>query len=198
MSDDIFQTPYGATALDPDEKEGLKIKHVMTKEQLNQIEQANIEEGVIWLTRHRAKDILTDKFIKQLHKKLFGEVWTWAGNFRRSDKNIGVDWLHIPIELKNLLDDVRYWTDNETYQPIEAAIRFHHRLVQIHLFPNGNGRHARIMADEYLERFFKISPLTWKVSSNSHQSRKQYIKALQEADRYNYEPLLKLINHDET
>jgi len=142
--------PPGATPLDPNETEGLKIRHITTREELNRFEQDNINEALQWLGTRRKSDILTEKFIKTLHKKMFGKVWSWAGSFRRSDKNIGVDWKQIPVFLRALLDDVKYWLEHNTYSPEEAAVRFHHKLVWIHMFPNGNGRHARLMADVFV------------------------------------------------
>lgn len=131
-----FENPDGATPLDPDELEGLKLKHITTRTELDRWEQDNIADAIDWLSKRRKKtDILTEEFITKLHIRMFGKVWTWAGSFRRSGKNIGVDWPIIAIELKNLLDDVRYWIENSTYEPEEIAARFHHRLVFIHLFP---------------------------------------------------------------
>ena len=144
---DNFQYPAGATPLEPEDIEDLKIGHITTREELNRFEQDNINEALQWLEVRRKSDILTEKFIKTLHQKMFGKVWRWAGKFRRSGKNIGVDWVQIPIYLHTLLQDVRYWIDQKTYEPDEIAVRFHHKLVWIHLFPNGNGRHARLMTD---------------------------------------------------
>jgi Fic-DOC domain mobile mystery protein B len=107
-----FEKLEGATSLDPDEKEGLKISHVKTREELNELEQANIEEGLRWLARQRNPEVLSERFIRQLHVKLFGEVWDWAGQFRKTNKNIGVDWPMIPSELKLLMGDVEYWLEH--------------------------------------------------------------------------------------
>jgi len=139
-----IEYPPGATSLDPDEIEGLKFKHVTTREQLDHLEQANIEQGLIGLQQCKDKDVLNERFVKKLHKRLFGEVWVWAGAFRQTEKNTGVDPRQIAVELRKLMDDARFWIENNTYNPSEVAIRFHHRLVYIHLFPNGNGRHARV------------------------------------------------------
>lgn len=121
-----MEYPEGATPLDPDEIVGLKHKHVTTRNELDQLEQANIQSGIEWLTRTRNKDILNETFVRELHKQLFGDVWKWAGTFRRTEKNIGVDPLQIPEKLRTLLDDVRYWIENTTYSPEEIAVRFHH------------------------------------------------------------------------
>lgn len=136
----------GATPLDADELACLIPTHITTQGELNEWEQLNIVQGEAWARRQR-KDILDEAFVRQLHKQMFGETWSWAGSFRTSDKNIGVEWQQIGVKLRNLLDDVRYQIDNATYPPDEIATRFHHRLVSIHPFPNGNGRHARVMAD---------------------------------------------------
>jgi len=196
-----IEYPQGTTRLDPDEIEGLKFKHVMTREQLDHLEQANIEQGLIWLRRCRNKDILNEGFVKELHKRLFGEVWVWAGTFRRTEKNIGIDPLQIAVELRNLLDDARFWTENNTYSPPEAAIRFHHRLVYIHLFPNGNGRHARIMADIMLTEIFNCEPADWARGYNFQamgDRRKLYIQALREADKGDFKMLLQFVSKHST
>ena len=116
--------PEGAMLLDPDEMEGLKHKHVTTRGELDHLEQANIQSGIQWLKKIRKKEILNEKFVRDLHRKLFGEVWKWAGVFRITEKNIGVDPREIAVSLRMLLNDVRYWIDNETYSLEEIAIRF--------------------------------------------------------------------------
>ena len=153
--------PEGATPLDPDEMEGLKFRHITTRDELNELEQANIEQGLLWLSRQRGGDVLTDQFICGLHKRLFGDVWSWAGIFRKTEKNIGIDPLHISVQLRILVDNARYWARHDVYPALEAAARFHHRLTNIHPFPNGNGRHARIAADEFLEQYYDHPPVIW-------------------------------------
>ena len=143
----VVDGPDGATPLDPDEMEGLIYKHIQTREQLDELEHINVQEGIKWLKRVKRADPFTTQFVCNLHKKLFGDVWSWAGSFRKTEKNIGCDPININVELRNLLDDARYWVEHSTYPPKELAARFHHRLVVIHLFSNGNGRHSRIMAD---------------------------------------------------
>jgi Fic-DOC domain mobile mystery protein B len=187
--------PEGATPLDPDELGGLKFKHVTTREELDELEQVNIEAGLGWLARHRG-DVLTESFAVMLHKRLFGEVWDWAGRFRRTDKNIGIDPLYIQVELRTLMGDARYWKENSTYCASEAAIRFHHRLVHIHPFANGNGRHARIMADTILVRVYGAAPIDW---SGGHDLQKMndrraaYIAALKAADQGDLGPLMAFV-----
>ena len=188
--------PEGATPLDPDERKGLRLKHITTRGELDELEQANIQTGLQWLSRSRQKDILSDDFLRMLHKRLFGEVWDWAGTYRRTEKNIGIDPLHIGVELRILVDDARYWAGHDTYPPLEAAARFHHRMVQIHPFPNGNGRHARIAADLYLERYFGHEPIEWTHGFDlqlDNARRTAYIAALRAADGGDYEPLLEFV-----
>lgn len=146
----ILDYPPGATPLDLDEANGLIPQHITTQGQLNEWEQANILEAEKWIGRHRQLkqlDILTVDFIKKLHQIMFNKTWSWAGKFRQTNKNIGVDWVFVAVELKVLLDDINYQFKNNVYSVNELATRFHHRLVSIHPFSNGNGRHARMMTD---------------------------------------------------
>ncbi|MCZ4279834.1 mobile mystery protein B [Kiloniella laminariae] len=191
-----FVEPDGATPLDPDERLGLKFSHITTRGELDELEQANIEQALGWLSRRRGGDILDDAFVRKLHKRLFGEVWSWAGEYRQSEKNIGVDPLQIPVQLRMLLDDARFWAENRTYVPLEAAARFHHRMVQIHPFANGNGRHARIATDIMLEDHYKHPPILWvsglDLLADSNR-RTSYISALRAADAGDIMPLLDFV-----
>jgi len=193
-----FQYPAGATPLDPNETEGLKIRHISTREELNRFEHDNISEALQWIGSRRKSDVLTEKFVKTLHKKMFGKVWSWAGTFRRSDKTVGVDWKQIPVSLHTLLEDVKYWIEHKTYSPEEIAVRFHHKLVWIHLFPNGNGRHARLMADVLARDVLKCKPIIWGGENIdiSDESRSKYIAALRKADNGDFSMLLELIHFD--
>ena len=190
----IGEEPGGATPLDPDELQGLKFAHITTRGELNELEQANITQGLRWLGQRRTgTDILDAAFVRTLHHRLFGDVWQWAGVFRQTGKNLGVDPARIGEQLRILLDDARYWTEHETYPPLEAAARFHHRLVQIHCFANGNGRHARIMTDEFLRHCHDHKPIDWAAGYDlmkDNRRRDQYIAALKAADGNEYGPLL--------
>ena len=186
----------GETPLDPDEMEGLKHPHIQTRGELNQLEQHNIQEGYKWLARQRKhKDLLTETFILDLHKQMLGQVWSWAGSFRHTEKNIGVDPLDIGVELRKLLDDARYWVEHETYNREEFAARFHHRLVKIHPFPNGNGRHARIMTDVILETILDVLPIEWgaRTLDVEGEHRQNYINALRAADGDDYRALIDFV-----
>jgi len=185
----------GQTPLDPDEKEGLRIKIITTRQELDEFEQLNIEKAYqkyMFSRKLKLDDILTEKFILQFHKDMLGDVWSWAGEFRQSNKNIGIDKTQISIQLRQLIDDCRYWIGNETYTHEEIAIRFSHRLVAIHVFPNGNGRHSRTMADIIMKHIFKKPVFSWGQGNlvDEGDMRTTYIKALQSADQHDIQPLL--------
>jgi Fic-DOC domain mobile mystery protein B len=170
------------------------IKSITTHGELDEFEQLNIEKAIEWLLNSRIKKdkILTEEFIRLLHKKMFENVWSWAGKFRKSEKNIGVKWINIRIDLKNLIDDTNFWIENNIYKPDEIAIRFKHRLVNIHCFANGNGRHSRIMADLIIEFIFNKTIFSWNQSNmvKADATRKEYIKSIREADKGNILPLI--------
>ena len=184
----------GQTPLNEDEKDGLLIPAIAIRSELDEFEQQNIEEAIQWiLTRSlRPETIFSEKFILNLHKRMYGNVWAWAGKFRRTNKNLGIDKFKIPIALKILLEDATYWVENSTYTPDEIAIRFKHRLVSIHCFANGNGRHSRLMADLIVDKIFKKPMFSWGTNNlvKQNDSRTNYIKAVKEADSNNYLPLL--------
>lgn len=184
----------GQTPLNDEERDGLRILTVTTIDDLNEYEQKNIEGAMLWLVSKKIKPevILTEKFLKSLHKKMYNVTWKWAGEFRKTEKNIGVNYWKISTELKILLDDCLFWIENETYEPDEIAIRFKHRLVSIHCFPNGNGRHSRLIADVIIEKIFQKSLFSWGSNnlSNANPIRIQYIKALKTADLGNMLPLI--------
>ncbi|MCB9256150.1 MAG: mobile mystery protein B [Chitinophagales bacterium] len=184
----------GQTPLNEEEKEDLKIKSLTSQNELNELEQLNIEKAIAWAiqSRLKAEKILTEKFIQELHKKMFGDIWKWAGNYRMTNKNIGIHWVQIATELKKLLDDTTYWIEHETFPAEEIAIRFKHRIVSIHCFPNGNGRHSRLMADILMESVFHKEVFSWQQSNmlKADNTRKEYIKALKEADNGNLNALI--------
>ena len=187
--------PEGATPLDPNEMGGLRLTHIITRAELDRWEQDNINEALSWLETVKPREPLGESFIRKLHKRMFGNVWKWAGTFRKSDKNIGVSWYKVPIELKQLCDDTEYWIERETYSSDEIAARFHHRLVSIHPFPNGNGRHARLMTDILLQYVLNRPAFTWgsRNLTATGADRKRYIESLIAADRGEYEKLLNFV-----
>lgn len=186
----------GQTPLDEDEKEGLLIPTITTREELDEFEQLNIEKAVeYYLLRRNFKkeDILSEKFIFEVHKRMLGDVWKWAGTIRRSNKNLGVDKLQIPPLSRQLIENCRYWIENKTFPEEEITIRFKHEIVSIHVFPNGNGRHSRLMADIIMKHIFKKPVFSWGHKDLIHQSkvRDEYIKALREADKGDITNLIK-------
>jgi len=189
----------GQTPLDEKEKEGLKIKSITTQGELDEFEQLNIEKAVEWTihTNLKPERILTEKFIKDLHTKMYGDVWKWAGEFRKSNKNIGIEWTQIAVELKTLIEDAKFWIDNETFPPEEISIRFKHRIVAIHCFPNGNGRHSRMVADIIMENIFGLDIFSWNKSNmvKADDTRKKYIVALRKADQGDVSELIKFANN---
>lgn len=191
----IIEYEEGQTPLSDEEKNGLKISTISTHSELDEHEQRNIEHAIEWTIHNKfsTNQIFSENFIKALHKKMFSEVWEWAGSFRQSEKNIGVSWVTISIELRKLLDDTKFWIDNKTFPPDEIAIRFKHLLVNIHCFPNGNGRHSRIMADIIIESIFNKEIFSWHNSNmvRAGEVRTKYITAIREGDKGNIESLIK-------
>lgn len=189
-----FTYPTGATPLDEDERNALIPKHMTLQSELNEWEQTNILEANKWGFGQKHSDILSIEFIQTLHRKMFNETWTWAGQFRKTLKNIGIMPYEIPQELLKLCADVSWQIDSASLPFDEIAARLHHRLVWIHPFPNGNGRHARIYTDILLVHYQKPK-FTWGQDSllTLTQTRKDYIQALREADRHNFLPLFEFV-----
>lgn len=186
-----FSYPENATPLDLDEIAALIPKHITTQEELNAWEEKNILNAERWASKK--KDILSISFIKELHFQMFNKTWGWAGQFRiSSSKNIGIDWHLISSNVKNLCDNIKYQLDHEIFSKDEIAIRFHHQLVWIHSFPNGNGRHARLISD-LLIKLHGRQRFSWggrQDLSKSCEVRRQYIEALRSADRGDYSKLI--------
>lgn len=177
----------GQTPLDEEEKEGLLIPTIATRGELDEFEQQNIEQAVQWTLGRSFKPdtVFTRDFVCIVHKRMYADVWAWAGEFRKTNKNIGVDKWQIPTELQCLLDDVRFWHVNNTYPPDEIAVRFKHRIVSIHCFANGNGRHSRLMADIIIEKIYKLPVFTWGAANLSSEgdARAAYLRAVKAADK---------------
>lgn len=191
MSDILFgNEDPAATPLTPEERRDLRLTYITTRAQLNEAEQMGINDAEVWAFQ-RKRDVLDEAFLQRLHKRMLGSVWRWAGDFRTSERNIGVAAHSIGIALRVLLDDVRFWIDNSTYSPDEIALRFHHRLVWIHPFPNGNGRHGRLAAD-LLAVSLGRERFTWGRANLvvPAETRAQYVAALKAADGHDVGPLL--------
>jgi Fic-DOC domain mobile mystery protein B len=184
---------HGQTPIDEDEKRGLKIKSVSTMSDLDAFEQQNIEHAMQWMhsKSFRPDRVLDIDFILNIHLRMFKNVWKWAGQFRLSNKNIGVPYYEIRRDLQCLIDDCKYWIEHDTFPQEEIAIRFKHRLVSIHLFPNGNGRHSRLMGDILLKALDKDQSFTWGSQTfRKGDDRTAYINALRKADSGDMEPLI--------
>lgn len=193
MTGPVVPQDDGGTELTEEEREGLIPSYITLRSELNEAEQANILEAEEWAFA-RKRDLLEEKFLNNLHKRMYGNVWRWAGRYRTSGKNIGIDAYRIPTDLRQLLDDCRYWIENGTYEPDEIAVRFHHRIVSIHCYPNGNGRHARLAADLLL-RSMGHERFSWggKNLVDVGETRGRYIAALQAADKHDIGPLLEFV-----
>lgn len=187
---DLFEAPDDATPLTPEEKRGLLPADITFRHELNAAERDNIARAQDWMLSRR-RDVLTEKFIKGLHGRMLGDVWRWAWEYRTSERNLGIPYYEIPAAIRELLDEAKAWIEYRSYSPDEIAVRVHHRLVQIHPFPNGNGRHSRLIADLLVmqaggERF------TWGSANlqDAGEIRRRYIEALKAADNHDIGPLL--------
>lgn len=190
-----FNYPEGATPIDQDQILGLIPAHLTNQQDLNEWEAQNILEGKNWaFTSKRTHNILTIPFIKKLHKKMFDRTWKWAGEFRTTQTNIGVEPYLIPSMLGYLLDDIHFWLTESTFALDEIAARLHHKLTYIHCFPNGNGRHARLYTDIFLVEHSQPS-FTWgnKNLTINNVQRHHYIACLKAADNHDYTPLLNFV-----
>jgi len=184
----------GQTPIDADERDSLLIPTITNRRDLDEFEQLNIEDAVEWTMRRKfsVENILTENFIREAHRKMFGRTWSWAGEFRTTNKNLGVDKTMIREELKKRFDDCTHWIAHRVFSPDEVALRFSHRLVSVHPFPNGNGRHSRLMADVLAAHGYDLPVFTWGMATlvQPGEARKKYLSALKEADGGNYEPLI--------
>lgn len=184
------QRDDASTPLALEDLAGLIPAHIAYGRELNEAERDNIARGQDWAMARR-RDLLSEKYIRDLHSQMLGDVWRWAGKFRTSERNIGIAYWPIPVELRTLLDDTRTWVACESYGPDEIAVRFHHRLVQIHPFPNGNGRHSRLMADLLAMRLGRERfSWGWESLLEAGGVRGRYIAALQAADKHDIGPLV--------
>lgn len=184
----------GQTPLEDDEKEGLLVPTIATCGELDEFEQLNIEEAMQWVLSRslKAEMIFTEKFIRNLHKRMYGSVWSWAGSFRATNKNLGVDKWQIPVALNDFCKDAQYWVKNEIFPPDEMAIRSKHRIVGIHCFPNGNGRHSRLMADVIITNVYGLPQFSWGAGDLDHKggTRNAYLQAIRKADNGDFASLL--------
>lgn len=193
MSDRLIPQGDGSTPLTDEEREGLKLSYVTNRAELNAAEQANILQAEAWAFKRNNK-VLNRDFLNDLHGRMFGNVWKWAGKYRTTGKSVGVNAYRIETDLQQLIDDSAYWIKLSSYEPDEIAARFHHRLVYLHPYSNGNGRHSRLAADLLLELMDRPR-FTWGSESlaNPGEVRQAYIGALRAADRHDYGPLMEFV-----
>jgi Fic-DOC domain mobile mystery protein B len=194
---DLLTEPSGATPLSDEERRGLRLP-VLNRAELNQVEAENISRAMTWLflssRRPRPALVASETWLVGLHRRMYDQVWTWAGKYRTSDRNLGVPHWQVRMDMRTLEADAQTWladTSPARFGIDECAIRFGYRLVVIHPFPNGNGRWSRLASDAFAvslggRRF------TWGGASLAEPSkvRHRYIAALQTADRGGeFEPL---------
>jgi|SRR5882672_605082 len=190
----------GETPLREEDLKDLKLPWIKTREQLNEVEGENIVSAKEWALKSRnaaLPGMLSDEYIQSLHKRMYRDVWKWAGKIRHHElqNEFASKPSQIRIDLKNAYNDAKYWLEHLKLGPEEFAVQVHHRIVRVHPFHNGNGRHARLMADLILERHFKLAPLQWGGGSaldNDEPNRANYISALKAADAGDYGALLRL------
>ena len=191
MADALFEGDDDAnTPLTPEERADLIPSYITLRHELNEAEQVNIAAAMRW-TKARKRDILDRYFLSQLHRQMFGDVWRWAGQYRTTPRNIGVDASRIQVEVQDAINETRYWVEHDTYPPDEIAVRFSHRLVFIHPFANGNGRFSRLVGDLLAVQLGKPA-FSWGRRSlvNAGDTRSEYIKALRSADNHTIDALV--------
>lgn len=191
MSDPLLPVGDGHTQLGPDDQTGLRLTYVTTRGELNDAEQRSIAAALLHRRPPSWQELLDDVYLRALHKAMFGEVWTWAGKYRAKETNVGVDPVQIAVMVRELVADARVWAEFATFEADEIALRFHHRLVWIYPFANGNGRHGRVSAD-YLARALNRPPFSWGANrgGTTEALRHAYLEALRSADRDDPVPLI--------
>lgn len=187
---DALEEPDGATPLTSEERNALIPGHITLRRELNEAEQAGVLAADAWAFQRVRRNVLDERFIERLHRRMFGDVWRWAGAYRTTERNIGFDPAQIRPAMRLLIDDARYWLEHATYPRDEIAVRMHHRLVAIHPFPNGNGRISRLIADLLVVRLGG-ERFTWgQATLLRGEPRSRYIVALRAADEHDLTPLI--------
>lgn len=189
MTDHLLPTGDGHTELSDEDRLGLLPSYIATRGELYDAEQRNIATALLAAAPSTDR-LLHDAHLRKLHRSMFGQVWSWAGRYRLREANIGIDPIHITAGVRSLVHDARAWVDHATFDADELAVRFHHRLVAIHPFPNGNGRHGRVAADQ-LATGLGRPPFSWgaRLSVGTEELRTSYRRALQRADAGDVEEL---------
>ncbi len=191
MSDPLFDEDDEAnTPLEPEEREQLIPSYITLRRELNEAEQINIADAAKWLAS-RKRDVLDEKFLRTLHTRMFGKVWKWAGDYRKTPRNIGVEAWRIPMDVAQAIDDAKFWVANNTFSADEIAVRFSHRLVAIHPFPNGNGRFSRMVGDLFAQQLGQPR-FSWGSRNlvDATTTRRAYVEALRAADAHDLSLLI--------
>lgn len=188
--DDLFAADDAATPLTPEERRDLIPTYVALRSELNEVEALNVAAGERWAFS-RKRDVLDEVFLQRLHLRMFGDVWRWAGKYRQSERNIGVASYAVPVAMRQTIDDAKYWVDQKSWSPDELAVRFSHKLVSVHPFPNGNGRWSRLAGD-LLAIQMGQQRFTWGSAGiiSISDTRRAYVDALRKADGGDIAPLL--------
>lgn len=195
MADHLWKAEPGQTKLDERDKLDL-IPSLITRSQLNEHELLNTASARDWAMSSKVQkrdDLLTDFFARELHRRMFSSIWKWAGKYRTTERNLGWEPHRITEGMRVAFDNAQHWLKHDIYSLTESAIRLHHRLVVIHPWSNGNGRHARLMADVLMvSRGNRALPWGETRSDlvNAGTTRQHYIEALRRADGGAFEPLL--------
>jgi Fic-DOC domain mobile mystery protein B len=187
---DLHKQVDDATIVPPDKRADLIPSHITLRRELNELEQENILTASVWALQRR-HDPVSESFARKLHRRMFRKVWRWAGKYRTTNTNLGVDRTLIQSRLYEVLDNTRFWVENKTFSPDEIAIRFHHALVSVHPFSDGNGRWSRLMADVLTARLERPR-FTWGGGDlgDAGQMRQKYIDTLKAADNQDFSSLL--------
>lgn len=187
---DLHVQANDATLVPPDKRADLIPSHVTLRRELNELEQANILSATVWALQRRHQPV-SESFARKLHRRMFRKVWRWAGKYRTDNTNLGFDRTIIDRRLYEVLDNTRFWIENNTFPPDEVAVRFHHALVSVHPFPDGNGRWSRLMADVLVARLGRLR-FTWGGGDlgDTGQMRQKYIDTLKAADNHDLTALL--------
>jgi Fic-DOC domain mobile mystery protein B len=187
---ELPQQADDATLVPADKRADLIPSHITLRSELNALEQDNILSASIWALQRRHNPV-SESFARKLHRRMFRKVWRWAGQFRTTNTNLGVDRTLIQPRLYEVLDNTHFWVENTTFPPDEIAVRFHHALVSVHPFTDGNGRWSRLMADVLASRLDRPR-LTWGGGdlSEAGEMRSKYMATLKAADDHDFAPLL--------
>jgi Fic-DOC domain mobile mystery protein B len=198
MTDEITDQPEGATPLD--DISGLLRRDITTRGQLDEAETLNILGAVDWIERGRLRDVFTVDFYERLHSRMYDDVWEWAGDLRSvtgARPNIGVPPEMVPIELGRVAMEFNWeWQNSDQTNLLPFIAKYHHALVWVHPFNNGNGRWSRLACDVVMKRLAKKPLITWATDTLNVDSgeRSQYINALKMADDFDLAPLVEYLS----